>query len=212
MKIIAIFALACLLMPEQMLPASADVLEDLKKQEQALARKQQLLEAKLARKKKIFYCVQDIQKGKRITAQQVEDRDLEPERIPGDAVLASVVGRVPVFDITAGSVISTRDFGTALTKAQIEAMTARNYQGQKGAMKKIVFAKTPIVKGTRISADQIAEYVMPEDLMPMDALNTSLLVQGRKCKYGIGKFQIIMMHDLDILTGCLAYSSVPVGW
>lgn len=178
-------------------PGFADRFEDIEKKEKEQERRLQELQRKVDDNKKIYFAAAEIVKGKPIQAKQVQVREVYRPTFPADAIAESPVGKTPKFNIHSSSVITVRDFGTPLTNAQLDALTARNYKGRKGKMQKIVFTKKDFAQGEKFTADQIAEGVMPEDLAPFDAFQSASIVAGRKCKFGKKKFQLVMIHDLD---------------
>lgn len=175
----------------------ADQMDDLERREREFDKKLNELHRKVDDKKKLYFAAGEIVKGKPIQAKQVEARDVYRPTFPADAIPESPVGKTPKFNIHRSSVITIRDFGTPLSPAQLEVLKARNYKGQKGKMQKIVFTRKDFAQGEKFTADQLAEYVMPEDLAPFDAFQSASIVAGRKCKFGKKKFQIVMLHDLD---------------
>lgn len=60
----------------------------------------------------------------------------------------------------------------------------------------VVYAIQDIPEGYEIKTDALEEREMPVSKIPMDAVTSASLADGRNAKYGIASGQIISMHDL----------------
>ncbi len=188
--------LVAMLISAFILPVQAEYTKDIEKRQQEARETISKLEKRRASQIKVYFCAKDLKKGERITAQHLDPLDVYPEEYPGDAANNGIIGQVAQYDINKSALISVRDFGIALTKPQLAALTARDYKGAKGEMAKIVFARNPIAKGAVITAADTGEAFVPTAYKPIDAVPIAGLAQGRKSKYGKPKFQIFLMHEL----------------
>jgi pilus assembly protein CpaB len=77
--------------------------------------KMKALEAQQAQKAKVVYSVKDIPEGATVSADALEEKEIEAGKVPPDAFSSSsmAVGRVAKYGIPAGQIVSAHDFTTA---------------------------------------------------------------------------------------------------
>ncbi|MBI2809312.1 MAG: SAF domain-containing protein [Candidatus Melainabacteria bacterium] len=146
----------------------------------------------------VAFTTRKIAKGHVFTAADVEERKINIDQVPSDAVIScrKLVGRKSLTSMNAREVVSIQDLGFGVTESQIAGMTARDWGKFREKMGSVCYTKVAIKPGEKLKTDQIVDHKMPLRIVPCDAVTHSSLVAGRTCKFGCAKRHIIMQHDL----------------
>lgn len=137
------------------------------------------LKANLPQKRKVGICVfalRNINYGDTITADAIEERELDERGVPAGAVL------------TNSAALGRKSEG--ISKGEI-VLVNKLYPVPPGYMRQAVRAEMDIPKGTVIKADAVEEYSTLKDDMPAGMLRSSSMAIGKKAKDGILKHQIL---------------------
>lgn len=147
----------------------------------------------------IVYALKDLPAGKQLTPQDVQGQVVEWAKAPGDAAssMASVIGKKIVKSIGQSQIISVLDIGEPMTKEMKEKVLIRDYSRYQEPKSQIVYARVAIPAGKQFSAANLALGPIPQRLVPQDSISHPGLLDRRKCKFGVAKFQIITQHDID---------------
>lgn len=144
------------------------------------------------------YAIKDIKAGTPISKELVEDKEVPLGSVPGDvAQFADVVKSTAAADIASGHVVSVEDIGKELTDDMVKRCTVPAVDPSDiRQMYPVIYASKEIEKNGPFTSENVSTTQLPGGTIPMDAVTSSKLVEGRKAKFAIRKNQLIMMHNL----------------